>query len=238
MGLHNLAQVYHGVEPAERAGVVRLHFDNLLRAQEETTPTDFAVARPMLRVRLMPPYEEVQRCAFRALAEDLVAVLALDTPEAVVFPKRPQVEAWGQDEDELFDLGLAAVREERDLDIRVQEHEGARIALLAGDSFYTATWGIWAGHLDPPATEHGALVAVPHRHAVLAHTIRDLSVVPAIGHMAQIAASMYAEGPGSISQSVYWWRDGRFDRVEITVTDGNLSIAPSDELVAVLNSLE
>jgi hypothetical protein len=237
LGLHNVAQVHRGVEPAERAGIVRLHFDNLLAAQEEETPKDFAVARPMLRVRLMPPYEEVRKCAFRALEEDLVAVLVLDTPEAVRFPTRVQVEAWGRGEDELFDIALAAVRGEEGLETHVQEHQGARIVLLAGDSYYAATWAIWAGELDAPASEHGAIVAVPHRHAVLVHAIRDLSVVPALGHMAQIAASMHAEGPGSISSSVYWWRDGRFDRVEITVTDGNMSIAPSDELLAVLNSL-
>lgn len=239
-GLHNLAQTYHLARAAERREAVRVHFDNLLSADAEEVPDDFEAVRPLLRVRLVAA-EYVARALSpplaRVLAEDLVAVLAVDTPSAVHMPGREQVARWGCEEGELWNAALLGVRREQGLTTRVHEVDGTRITALTGDSFYTATWALWAGELDPPAGEHGTLVAVPHRHSVLAHALRDITALRALKHLPVMAAGLYREGPGSISPSVYWLRGTDFERLATVVTDTQVTVVPSDELVAVLNSL-
>jgi hypothetical protein len=51
-------------------------------------------------------------------------------------------------------------------------------------------------------------------------------------------ARLHREGPGSISPSVDWLRERDFERLDLTVTDAQVTFTPSDELMAVLNSLD
>jgi hypothetical protein len=46
------------------------------------------------------------------------------------------------------------------------------------------------------------------------------------------------EGPGSLSDGLYWLRDGFLERLETRVEGENIIFAPSDELTDVLNRLE
>lgn len=242
LGLHNLAQEYRLVRAAggDAAAAIRTHFDNLLSADSQELPADFETVRPQLRMRLVAPDYVADVPApplARVLADDLIAVLAVDTPTAVHLPGREEVERWGREESELWEAALVGVRREKGLATRVHEIDGARITTLTGDSFYTATWALWAGELDPPAADHGALVAVPHRHAVLVHALRDVTALRALQHMPVMAESLYREGPGSISPSLYWLRGTDFERLTTVVTEKQVTIVPSEELVEVLNAL-
>jgi hypothetical protein len=240
LGLGNLAQGWRLAEPDERPGVVREHFDNLAAAAEDEIPTDFETARPLLRVRIAAPdyVAYIDAPMARPVADGLVAVLAVDSPTAAHLVSREVVAPWGRGEDELFAAGLAGVREEEGLATQAFDVQGARLTALTGESLYTATWALWADELDPPAAGHGTLVAVPHRHTVLVHAIRDTSAIVAASHLARMAASMHREGPGSISPGVYWVRDGEFERVPTIVRDGDVTLVPSDELIELLNSLD
>lgn len=240
LGLDNLARQYRLVGRAERRGLVREHFDNLVGAEADEIPVDFEAARERLRVRLAGPDDLAAvpgPLVTRPLADDLVAVLAVDAPTAVRLPAREDVAAWGRDDDELFATGLAAVREEPGVVTRAVDLGRARVTAVTGDSFYAATWALWAEELDPPAGEHGAIVAVPHRHVALVHTIRDLGVIEAVNQLAPNAARLHAESPGPISPSVYWVRDGGFERLAVVAGERGTTLVPSDELMDVLNEL-
>ena len=88
-----------------------------------------------------------------------------------------------------------------------------RFEIVVGDSFYTASRVLAleavvrqvTGRELPP---EGALVAMPFRHQLAFHVIRDSGMVLALNAMASFAASGYEDTPGSISPYVYWWRGG------------------------------
>ena len=49
---------------------------------------------------------------------------------------------------------------------------------------------------------------------------------------------MHAEGPGSISDGLFWLRDGALVRLPHRVEDGRLVFAPPDEFLDVLYGLD
>jgi hypothetical protein len=178
--------------------------------------------------------------AARRVGDDLDLALAYDLPDTVQVPPRDDILMWG-DEDELFELALEQTRAEPDLELTREDYgedegvEPTSVWLLTGDSFFTATHALWADAFDPPTSEHGTLVAVPNRHAVLAHPIRDFSVIGALQIMLNVGHTLWTEGPGSLSDGLYWLRDGYLQRIETRVEGDHMIFAPPDDLVEIMN---
>lgn len=242
LGLGNLAQVCHGQGPPFAAVVAR-HFDGLADRTDEDVPVDFALARDRLKARLIDrgllEAAEVPLVS-RQVADDLWVALAVDLPTRIAYVNRDHAAAWDAEEDELFDAGYAHARTEPRLELSVRQLEaGVDIWALVGDSFFTATSALWLEPPGEPEGPHGSLVAVPHRHAVLLHPIRDLSVLGAAAHIATLTAGMYREGPGSISPSLYWRHDGELTRLPAEAGPGGFTLAPPARFVEdVLNRLD
>jgi hypothetical protein len=171
----------------------------------------------------------------RPLAAGIQALLTIDLPTAVQSVSRDQVEKWGRPVDELFELGMANVRAQ---DVPIDDVvDGTRIRMLVGDSFFTTTWALMLERYLEPVSEHGALVTLPHRHLMLFLPILDVSVVQAIGPLLTIAQRQYQAGPGSISPSLYWWRNGTLTLLPASATKKGVNFTPPDEFVQVLNAL-
>jgi hypothetical protein len=145
---------------------------------------------------------------------------------------------WGT-EDELTGIAFAQTLHEpgvRRGRIAFTE-QGPVVWVLEGQSLSVATHSLWAEQIDPPPSEHGALVAVPTAHAVYAHSIRDASALDAIQYLAKIAYDMSRDAQWPLSSHVYWQRQRAYDRLEVTVEDGRFVIAPTAELRELLDSL-
>src|SRR3954447_620480 len=244
-GLQNLAQKCRA-EPRESwPQIVRDHFDSLFapgNTLESLTPDQASAA---LRARLLEDdfmahvdWEPVTR----RVAEDLQLVLAYDLPDQVVIAARERLMELG-DEPELWERAIAQTRAEPGIQIErieVQANDQLdRVPLwtVVGDSFFTAAHALWADELDPPTAALGTLVAVPNRHVVLAHPIRDDSVIGVLSHMISLAARFHREGPGSISSDLYWLRDGQLTRLRAWEDDDGLHFEPGREFESILGSL-
>ena len=242
VGLQNLAQSCHGAPPEDWAELVRGHFDAL---RDAPGPEDRDAARAALKARLLNDgylATADREYATRRVADDLQLVLAYDLPDRVMIVPREDVLRWGE-EDELFEHGLAQARAEPGLELDRHEvsinddGDVAPLFVLYGDSFFTATHALWAGELDPPASPYGTLVAVPTRHAVLAHPIRDGRVLGVIGAMLKLARKFEHEGPGSISARLYWLREGRLDAFDAWSDEEGLHFQPGPEFADLLKRL-
>lgn len=245
-GLLNLAQTCHASAPADWPGTIREHFDNAFRSARDSQELDEKAAtidavRPFLKVRLYHTDYLAQMggtgLVHRVPADGLIETLVYDLPGSVRTVPPEHLQKWGVAQEELFSIGLQNVRAEpppmmQSFDVG----KGAAIQALVGDSFFTASHALFLEeHLERP-TEFGAVVAVPHRHAVLFHPIADLRVMEAVNSMIPIAFGMYQEGPGSLSAGLYWWRSGRLSALPTKVTAQSITFSPSDAFVAeVLN---
>jgi hypothetical protein len=181
--------------------------------------------------------------AYRTVADRLDLVLAYDFVEVHEVPPREEVLQLGG-EDELFDLALEQTRAgTADLELERRDFpnpDGSATSVwtLSSYSPFTATHGLWADTLAPPPSEHGTLVAMPGRHLVIAHPIRNLGVVSAVNHLLALSTQVAAADAGTISDGIYWLRDGELERLEHEVVDGQTRFIPSEGFLGVLNSLE
>jgi hypothetical protein len=168
----------------------------------------------------------------RVPAEGLIETLVYDLPGSVRTVPPDHVRKWGMSPEELFRLGLANVKAEPPPAKQIFDvGKGAAIQALVGDSFFTASHALFLEeHLAPPPP-FGALVAVPHRHAVLYHPIENMRVIGAVNSMIPIAFGMYQEGPGSLSPGLYWWREGSLTLLPSKVSAQSISFSPPDVFV-------
>ena len=245
-GLGNLAALCHAAPREEWQSIVERHFELLVAAMEPTPFGGPDEARAAIKARLVDETFVTRLpwpLAERAVADDLRLVLTYDLPTTVRFPPREDVLEWG-DEQELFDLGLEQARAEPGLELErlelpASEGPGSPLSVLVGDSFFTCTHALWADALDPPPSEHGTLVAVPTRHVVVAYPIRDKRVVDAVAFFVPFVQRRHAEGPGAITDSLYWLRDGALERLDVTLNSaGTVQFTPPDAFMEMLNRLE
>lgn len=246
-GLLNLAQTCHAAGKPEWTSTIREHFDNAFRSARDSEELDARAGtldgvRSCLKVRLYHTDYRDQTggsgLVHREPAEGLIETLVYDLPGSVRTVPPDHVAKWGIGEDELFRIGLENVKAERPQPVlqAFDVGKGAAIRALVGDSFFTASHALFLEeHLEAPSG-FGALVAVPHRHAVLFHAIADMRVVAAVNSMIPITFGMYQEGPGSLSPNLYWWKDGELLLLPTKVTAQSISFSPPPAFVAeVLN---
>lgn len=245
-GLQNLAQLCNRLEPDNWPAAIDNHFDNMFRSQQQAADLDqraanFEEVRPLIKVRIHPaghPGVASGQCIHRSLADDLVEILTYDLPTSVVSVPSAHAAGWGRGHDELFELGRQNVRAEGRLSPEpLPAGDGATLFALTADSFFVSSHALLLADYLDPVTRWGALVAVPTRQVVLFHSIEDLRVVKVINTMIHVARQACAQGPGSITDSLYWWRDGRLQRLPVFMNKEQIHFAPPDEFVAVLNSL-
>jgi hypothetical protein len=248
-GLLNLAQLCNATESAEWPATIARHFDSAFGCARESAEVDaransLEAVRPYLKVRIYhADYREqvgADRLVHRVPAEGLVETLVYDLPGSVRSVPPDHARRWGLGEAELFRIALENVRAEPRPAVQAFDVEGgAAFHALVGDSFFTASHALFLEEYLRPAPEHGAVVAVPHRHAVLYHAIRDMRVMLAIQSMIPVAFGMYQEGPGSISAGLYWWQGaGRLTHLPTHVRSTSVEFSPPDAFVReVLNRL-
>lgn len=249
-GLGTLAAVCHQDPRGTHVWpqLVRRHVRLWVRALDGPSALD-TLPPEQIRAQLYPRVvsgEGIDAGTFgyaRTVAPGLYEVLALDLPESVMTLTDEALERLGDP----ARLRERALHNLRDLPVEghetVKDADGMRFEVILGDSFYTASRVL---DLDAvvrrvtgrPLGEDGALVALPFRHQLAFHPIRDTSIVPALGAMASFAASGYEDTPGAISPYVFWWRAGTLTQLsEYAEEDGQLRIVVGDDFQDLLERL-
>ncbi|MEU5986408.1 hypothetical protein [Streptomyces sp. NPDC047434] len=249
-GLGNLAAVCHNDRRGPRVWpeLIRRHVGLVLRTMEEPSALD-TLPPEQIRSQLYPRVvsgDGIDPSTFgyaRTVAPGLYEILALDLPESVMMLTDEALEPLG-DVRRLRERALANLRA-----LPVEGHETVRDAdgmcfeVILGDSFYTASRvldldAVVRRVTGEPLGEHGALVAMPFRHQLAFHPIRDTTIVPALGAMASFAASGYEDTPGAISPYVFWWRHGRLTQLSEHDEDGGeLRIVVGEDFQELLEVL-
>ncbi|MFJ1748388.1 hypothetical protein ACIOJD_19380 [Streptomyces sp. NPDC088116] len=249
-GLGNLAAVCHNDDRGPRVWgeLARRHAGMVLRTMDGPSALD-TLSPEQIRAQLYPrvisQYSlDPQTFGYaRSVAPGLYEVLALDLPESVMMLTDEALEPLGEVQ-QLRDQALGNLRE---LPVEVRETVkntgGIRFEVVLGDSFYTASRVLAldtvvrqvTGQRIPP---DGALVAMPFRHQLAFHVIRDTTVIPSLNAMASFAASGYEDTPGAISPYVYWWRGGTLTQLSDEDEDGEgLRIVVGGEFQELLERL-
>ena len=243
-GLSNLAQLAHVSERSEWPQLVSSHFSNLRASTGRDLDAlggDFEAVRSMLRVRLLAD-ESMGGMSLgdiggsRAFAPGILMALVYDFPDSTASVPPNHVEGWPLEADAVWEVAIDNVQLEAQPTRRDVPAQGGAFTLEVDDSFYVATRALRMADELPPGTVD-AVFAVPNRQMLLWHAIRDLSVVGAMQGMMQVASKAFLDGPGSISNQLYWWHDGHVVHLPVNVDGNRIAFVPPDEFVALLNTL-
>ena len=109
--------------------------------------------------------------------------------------------------------------------------------MLTGESFFTATHALWADRFSEQPAELGTLVGVPTRHIVVARPIRDRGALTVIAHHLQLVRRYFDDGPGSLSDGLYWLPRGRMERLGDVDDEQGPHLSPSPRLARMLEAL-
>lgn len=235
LGLRNLAQVCHQLDESDWPQIVARHFQQMLDGEDGRLVaeygTDFEFAAPKLRLRLYArdAMEDLPAVGFE-VSDDLWAAVVLDMPDTVCTVTTDMRAAWRMTDRELFQMARQNVLRHEAAEWGQVQVEGATIEVCAGDSFFTASHALsLAAHVELPPL--GALVGVPSRHYLYVHRIRDLGVVKAINALLPQLRMRHVEGPGSISDQLYWWFEGELIRLPSELREGGMAFHPPRRFV-------
>ena len=250
-GLASLMAACLHVDRGEREwpGLVHRHCRSLVDAMAEDVdasqlPAEEMLARVYLRVVGVSTLPHEWRDWYRygrLITDELVELLFLDSPNSLRSLRQEDVDAFGADV--LRRAGLEnLLREPVDSVESFDCGEGARAAVVLGESVYTASRILVLPDLlrrvyGERSYPNGVVVGVPFRHQVVLHPVDSRAVIPAIQTMADFVHAGFTDGVGSVCPYLFWWRDGDLRQLTFPGDDGGLVVRCDQDLTAVLNRL-
>lgn len=250
-GLANLMAVCVNTERGEREwpGLIRRHCRSLVTAMADDRdpaglPLEEMLARVYLRVVGVSTLPDEWRDRYgygRLIADELVELLFLDSPESVQSLRQESVDAFGVDV--LRQAGLENLLREP---VEAVEHlncgAGAQAAVVLGDSVYTASRILAMSDLlrrvyGERSYPNGVVVGVPFRHQVVLHPVDSRAAVLAVRTMADFVHAGFTDGVGAVSPYLFWWRAGELRQLTFPDEDGRLVVRCDEDFAAVLDSL-
>ncbi|MET9269246.1 hypothetical protein [Kribbella sp. NPDC003557] len=206
LGLSNLARILSRVDEDRWPDVIEEHFHEILaqlRQGPPTPPTDperDLIQRLVPRAAL-PPDWTADRPDF---LPGLISVPSTQTDGVVTMYLEPTDLGLTWSDAERF--GLANLRRVKD-EVEYVEHDDLRLAFITGTPFAASRAlvldTVLRDSLNLQHAPHGLLAAIPARDTLLLHVIEDLTVIPALGVLLNVAARCHARDPGPLSPEVY-----------------------------------
>jgi hypothetical protein len=233
LGLLNLAQRCRQLARGDWPEAIHTHLEILVTgspkvvSEMDTLAADFNRACEALRTRLQRTdfAPDLASVVTRPVAEGLVEVLTYDFPESVAYVPPSHPNGWGVPLDEVFSRARQRVRDAGLLPRQALELPGGIALDLLEDeeNFFASTHVFFLNEYYQPAPELGCLVAVPHRHAIVAYPIQGAEVRRMLAGIAFLANGLFEQGPGSISPNVYWWDRERLHHIPSHPTEDGFS---------------
>jgi hypothetical protein len=247
LGLLNVAQVCKQNGINEYIEIIREHFDLLIKADKfskgfDFIKNDFEKVKEYLGVRL---YHEDYALSVGKnnvvginLAGDVFAMLVLDLPDSILSIKPEQVEKWDKNFDELFDLGVKNIMTNYPLSLTEEEIDNFKIWFAQGDHFFSPNIVFDLESRKELLGTCGSLIGIPHRHAAIIYPIENLETVKVINQLIPLIHGMNKQGPGSLSDNLFWCKDGKLINLPYNIEDNKLQFYPPELFIEMLNKLE
>ena len=243
-GLSNLAQLCARADTQDYAAIIKEHFDLVeesLAAEErfEKIASDFEQVKEYIGVRL---YDEAYTTAMgedsfirRHFAGEIYEALVYDHTESIAAVPKEHVAKWGKAADELFAVGIENIRRKYPLEPKKINAGENEIFVVETEHFFAANILIELDRHRELIGKGGAIVAVPTRHFAMIYPIEDIGVVPVMNMYFTTVTQIYADGPGSLTCEVYWYRNGHFEPLNYELSGKKIKFTPTEAFVALLN---
>jgi hypothetical protein len=247
MGLLNLAQFCRLQPPDQWGNMIDDHFDGIRKAASfekefSVRAHNFDCVRDTIGVRLYPEeYVAAIKTGLtlgKRMADGLFAMLVFDFPESIVNIRPEQSIQWPLANDELFKLGIHNTKQKYSLNLFEQDVDGVPLHFVVENHFYAPNI-LFSFLEEKPALENkGMLIGLPNRHTALMHRITDSKVLKAVHRMIPAIYGMNKEGPGSVSDKLYWLYGGEIITLPYTLDTENIHFDPPENFIGLLQEME
>ncbi len=246
IGLMNVAQICKQNKQRNYSKIVSDHFDSMLRANKFETEFnkivhDFEKVKKYIGVRLYSnDYVEhigKELTVGKDFAGDIYLMLIFDLPESITNVQPHQIEQWGKSLEELFEVGQQNIKHNYPLNISQHKFNELTIWFIEGNHFFAPNIVFDLNNYPKLLGSKGSIVGIPHRHSVIIYPIANLEVVTAINQLIPAIYGMNEEGPGSISNNLFWYNDGQFENLPYKIKDNKLQFFPSQNFAEMVKTL-
>lgn len=246
LGLSNVAQNCKQDKPKNYKDIIRDHFNSLIEANKfeiefEKIADNFEEVKKYIGVRLYNKeyidYVGKEFTIGKDFEGDIYSMLVFDFPHSIASIKPEQINKWGKSIDELFEIGLQNIKDKYPLTITKENFNVFDIWFANSDHFFTPNIVYDLENRKELRGSKGLLIGIPHRHSAIIYPIENLEVVKAINGIFPAIYNMNVEGPGSLSNKVFWYIDETFTEIPYKMEDGKLQLFPPDNFLQLLNEL-
>jgi hypothetical protein len=207
---------------------------------------NFEEAKEYLTVRLQPassyedePYRShVETLVYKVDIPETYSLLALDLPSRFHILTIEEINAWGLDRINLFEIAHNNILDKiENIQVRKHDWDGAVFYTLF-DRDYSASYCVdFANSCNNLFGEKGALVSFPTRGSVFVHPITEKEQFNiAYNHIAEKTNKFFDDDPGPISRNIYWFNENKFTLFNLTKNNGELTYNIPQQLYDLINS--
>lgn len=246
MGLTNIAQGCKQNEIEDYESIVFGHFEAMIRNKDFEANLsglieDFESVKKYIAIRVYDHHyvSHIGREKLIAyeITDDLFAVLVLDLPESITNVQLKYAEKWGRSNEELIEIGKTNISSNYEFPILKQEISDIDFYVIITDHFFSPNIYFEINKHPELIGLYGSIISFPHRHTTLVYPIDNLNVVKGMHYLVRMTYGMNIEGPGSISNKIYWSRNNKLSEITYGHEGEKIVITPSEEIVELLNHL-
>ena len=247
LGLGNVAQVCKQEGKKYYKAIITEHFNSMIKANKfekefSTIADNFEKVKKYIAVRLYDneyvAHIGKENSIGNDFAGDIYAMIVYDFPHSVVSINPDQIIPWNKTVDELFEIGIANIKAKYPLSIKKLAFGEFSIWFVQGEHFFTPNIVFDLENWQELIGSKGSLVGLPHRHSAIIYPIENLEAVKAINVIIPVVYGMNQEGPGSLSNNLFWYKDKTFATLPYKIDVEKFQFLPPDNFVEMLNELK
>jgi len=168
----------------------------------------------------------------------LLTTLSIDLPTSVRTVKLTEAQHWGVGLEQLFARAIDNLVEGVKPQIQtVETGSGPPLRVLESQSFFTASLALVIDNFTDLIGKHGAFVSLPVRNMLVSLPFETIDALKSMQAMVAITHGLERDGPGSISNRIYWYHEGKWVHVPIMMDEKGIHVTPPEELVAKMNEI-
>ncbi|HMS69025.1 MAG TPA: hypothetical protein PKD18_12845 [Saprospiraceae bacterium] len=247
LGLVNVAQVCKQEDKKHYKEIITEHFNSMIKANKfdkefQKIADNFEEVKKYIGVRLYHneyvAYVGKENTIGKAFAGDIYSMIVYDFPDSVLSIKPEQIIPWNKTVDELFEIGIANIKAKYPVSITNETFGEFSIWFIQGEHFFTPNIVFDIENRQELIGSKGSLIGLPHRYSAIIYPIENLEVVKAINGIIPTIYGMNQEGPGSLSNNLFWYKDKTFTQLPYKIEEGKLQFFPPETFIKLLNELK
>ena len=243
VGLSNLYSICLQSDKSQWKSIVKNYFSKVKISRDEekvimSKLESFETGKDYLKLRIYPAdYKDKisDSSIFEAATDAYICVVVIDLPTAVKSLSKNYIEKWNVSEKAILETAKKNTLEnnkEEFEDFEISETLSVSV-MLSDTNIFVTTSVFDLNRKLGSLPEYGVFVAIPNRYGIIVTNVNKESVNSDLVELMGLVNYMYTQGPGSITNSIYWFDGKNF--YPVLHTPSKRIIKLPDELIKILN---